>query len=138
MLHSLGKDFERLPQKAFVVSMEGNENCWNMLMLYRRHVVLYVQDLIGLEIDHCHLFVNDYRSHRMSTYMLKNKPVTLDYSIRRCRNGTRSKKTLMNSKKIHIHARKMCLQLALPSVDSDETSRDIDTEVLHRSSIRTF
>ena len=43
--------------------------------------------------------------------------------------------TLMTSKKIDIQARKLYLEFALMNLDSDETSRDIRTAVLHRMSI---
>ena len=43
--------------------------------------------------------------------------------------------TLMASKKIDIQARKLYLEFALMNLDSDETSRDIHTAVLHGISI---
>ena len=43
--------------------------------------------------------------------------------------------TLMNSKKIDIQAKKLCLEFALMTLDSHETPRDIDTAVLHRIAI---
>ena len=42
---------------------------------------------------------------------------------------------LMTSKKIDIQPRKLYLEFALMNLDSDETSRGIDTAVLHRISV---
>ena len=43
--------------------------------------------------------------------------------------------TQMTPQKIDIQARKLYLEFALMNLDSDETSRDIRTAVLHRISI---
>ena len=43
--------------------------------------------------------------------------------------------TLMTSKKVDIRPRKLYLEFALMNLDSDETSRDTRTAVLHRISI---
>ena len=42
---------------------------------------------------------------------------------------------LTASENIDIQPRKLYLEFALMNLDSDETSRDIDTAVLHRISI---